>query len=191
MKYTYKITRAVAGALLLLWVSSASAGDLNESIAGMKWGDPLSDLSRFKQVLSRGDVALYVDTQGTYTIAKVKASDVIFGFYKDRFFSVFLKVGSPEIFAELRRSLTTKLGQPNTTMTMKNEQKIYNWKSGKVKVKLKHYIAKGDMKLAFYYTPLSRQLNEAEMEKISDPRAYRLFPVSPGVRPRGIPIMDF
>ena len=177
--------------VLLLGVSVAGAGDMNQGIAGLKWGDPVSDLGRFRQVLSKGDVELYMDTAGTYTIAGVQAANVVFGFYRDRLFGVFVKVASPEVFADLRRSLTARMGQPETTMTMKNEQKIYKWKSGKVKIKLKRYAKTGEMKLAFYYKPLSRQLNEAQMEQMSDPRALRLFPIDPDVRPRAIPILDF
>jgi len=177
--------------LLLLGTSAAWAGDLQEGIAGMKWGDPVVDLSRFKQVLSKGDVNLYVDTAGVYTLASVEATRAVFGFYQDQLFAVFLAIASPEIFADVRRALKAQLGDPRTTMTLKNPQKIYKWKRGKVRVKLKQYAATGEMKLAFYYTPLSSKLNQSQLEEMSDPSRFRLFPIDPGVRPHGIPILNF
>ena len=182
---------AVICAVLLLAPAAAMAGDLQQGIAGMKWGDPVMDLSRFKQVLSRGDVNLYVDTEGVYTIAKVEATRAVFGFYQDQLFAVFLAIASPEIFADVRRALKAQLGDPETTMTLKNPQKIYKWKRGKIRVKLKEYAATGEMKLAFYYTPLSRKLNQKQLEQVSDPERFRLFPITPHGRPRAIPVLNF
>ncbi len=186
-----KTVYAVICATLLLWASAVTAGDLQQGIAGMKWGDPVMNLSRFKQILSKGDVNLYVDTEGVYTLAGVEASRAVFGFYQDRLFAVFLAIASPEVFADVRRALKSQLGDPETTMTLKNPQKIYKWKRGKIRVKLKEYTATGEMKLAFYYTPLSRKLNKVQLEEMSDPSRFRLFPITPGVRPRAIPVLNF
>ncbi len=182
---------AIICTVLLLGTSAAAAGDLQLGIAGMKWGDPVVDLSRFKQILSKGDVNLYVDTEGVYTLAGVEATRAVFGFYQDRLFAVFLAIASPEVFADVRRALKAHLGDPETTMTLKNPQKIYKWKRGKIRVKLKEYAATGEMKLAFYYTPLSRQLNQAELEQMSDPERFRFLPITPHGRPRAIPVLNF
>ena len=186
-----KPVSAIICAVLLLGASAAAASDLQQGIAGMKWGDPVVNLSRFKQVLSKGDVNLYVDTEGVYTLASVEATRAVFGFYQDRLFAVFLAIASPEIFADVRRALKAQMGDPETTMTLKNPQKIYKWKRGKIRVKLKEYAATGEMKLAFYYTPLSRKLNKVQLEAMSDPSRLRLFPIDPNVRPHAIPILDF
>jgi hypothetical protein len=45
---------------------------------------------------------------------------------------------------------------------MKTRQTIHQWKHQKIKIKLKLYELDGRMKLAFYYTPLSNQVNEAQ-----------------------------
>ncbi len=182
---------AVICAVLLLGTSAATAGDLQQGIAGMKWGDPVMDLSRFKQVLSKGDVNLYVDTEGVYTLANVEATRALFGFYQDQLFAVFLAIASPEVFADVRRALKAQLGNPETTITLKNPKKVYKWKRGKVRVKLKEYTATGEMKLAFYYTPLSRKLNKAELEQMSDPQRVQFLPITPHGRPRAIPVLNF
>jgi hypothetical protein len=59
---------------------------------------------------------------------------------------------------------------------MKNEQQIFTWKEGNIKIKLKHYQQDGKMKLAFYYMPLSETVNEAQQEELQE-KTWTLFPI--------------
>jgi hypothetical protein len=43
---------------------------------------------------------------------------------------------------------------------------VYRWKDADVKIKLKMIEAKGQFKMAFYYSPLSLKLNEERLENI-------------------------
>jgi hypothetical protein len=45
---------------------------------------------------------------------------------------------------------------------MKSQQTIYRWKHQDIKIKLKLFEVESKMKLAFYFAPLSSQLNEVQ-----------------------------
>ena len=76
------------------------------------------------------------------------------------------------------------------SMTFKREQKIYNWKYHKIKIKLKHYLEEGHMKLAFYFTPVSNVVNEVQQEKFLDQR-FRFFPIEKDKKPNLAPLLQF
>ena len=94
------------------------------------------------------------------------------------------------VHSRFKGYLISKYGNPETSLTMKNEQRTYKWKYGKVKMKLKEPGKSGQMKLAIYYTPISRQVNEAQQETFYD-NSFRLFPVDKNRTPEMIPLLNF
>jgi hypothetical protein len=68
-------------------------------------------------------------------------------------------------------------GVPKITRTMPEEQTIHRWKHEKTKIKLKTYANSNNMKLAFYYIPLSRQVNESQQEAFHENFRRPRFPL--------------
>jgi hypothetical protein len=85
----------------------------------------------------------------------------------------------------LKGELTTQYGDPKTTQTIKNEQQIFTWKQGNIKIKLKRNRTDGKMKIAFYYLPLSESVNEAQQEELQE-KTWTLFPIEKGVKPENL-----
>lgn len=50
---------------------------------------------------------------------------------------------------------------------------------GNIKIKLKRHQRDGNMKLAFYYMPLSEIVNEAQQEELQE-KTWTLFPIDKG-----------
>jgi hypothetical protein len=46
------------------------------------------------------------------------------------------------------------------------------------------------MKLAFYYSPLSKEVNESRVEEFPD-KSYRFFPIEKGKKWERIPLLEF
>jgi hypothetical protein len=70
------------------------------------------------------------------------------------------------------------------------QQTTYQWKSKETKIKLKTYENRDSMKLALYYTPLSRQVNEAQQEAFAENFNNPLFPLDERRMQKAIDFMD-
>ena len=138
--------------------------DLQEGILGTNWGADISDLTGLSKVSQKGDVSYYKNPQKSYTVFGIDTANVIFGFFKDKFFAVYIAVDSIEVFDRTKNHLTQKLGSPLTILKTKNQQTIFSWKQTNTRIKLKLYEKDGKIKLAFYYTPLARKVNQAQRE---------------------------
>jgi hypothetical protein len=81
-------------------------------------------------------------------------------------------------------------GLPKIKRAMPAEQTTYQWKHKKIKIKLKTYENRNNMKLAFYYTPFSRQVNESQQETFQENFKRPRFPLDDQKRQDAIDLMD-
>jgi len=94
----------------------------------------------------------------------VDTANVIFGFFKDKFFAAYIAVESIEVFDRAKDHLTQELGSPKTILKTQNRQTIYSWRQADTRIKLKLNEKEGKMKLAFYYAPLAGKVNQVQRE---------------------------
>ena len=174
-------------ALVFLQMGSLGySADLKDGFLSLKWKTHAADLAGFSKIRDHGKVSYYINPDQVHVLNDVEVSDVIFGFYEHQFFSVYIRIDRIHVFGEIKNYLTTKYGNPSTTLEMRNELTTYRWKYKKTKVKLKYYEKSGYMKLAFYYTPLSGKVNEEALEQIQD-KSLRLFPIDKDRKPQSLP----
>ena len=152
--------------LVFIFISTGllHGADLQKGFLATDWGAHISELTGFKKVSQKGDVSYYEIPQKSYTIFGLETANVIFGFFKDKFFAAYIAVESIEVFERTKSHLTQKFGSPQTILNTQNRQTIYSWKQKDTRIKLKLYEKEGKMKLAFYYTPLARKVNQAQRE---------------------------
>ena len=151
---------------MLFWSFSsfADAADIQEGFLGVKWATSASELPEFNKLSGKDDVAYYENPTEIYSVFEVKDPTVVYGFYKNKFFATYIQVDTFNIFNRVKDYISEKFGDPKTILKMKSRQTIYRWKHQDIKIKLKHYETEHKMKLAFYYTPLSNQLNAAQQD---------------------------
>jgi hypothetical protein len=171
-------------------METPNAADLRNDFLGIKWGAKLDIQDGFQELETKANVTYYRNPKMVYTVEDFTVSDVIYGSHSNRFFAVYIQIESLEVFGKIRQHLSEKYGEPKISLTMKNEQRIYSWKYKKIKIKLKHYVRDGKMKLSFYYTPLSNQVNEIQQEQYLD-RRYRFFPIEKDKKPILAPLLEF
>jgi uncharacterized protein YcgL (UPF0745 family) len=149
--------------LILLAVGTAQAQDLEEGFLGLPWKTNLSTQEEFLKTGEKNEVSYYVNPKKVYVINNIKIPFVVYGAYIDKFFAVYMNIESIDVYSQMKRYITEKYGSPKMTMTLslQNDIKIFIWKNKDTKIKLKLNETSGDMKLAFYYTPLSSRVNEA------------------------------
>ena len=160
-----KIKRFVYGLVVMFIISGVLHGaDLQDSFLGINWGAQISELTGFSKVSQQGDVSYYGNPRKSYTVFGLDTANVIFGFYKDKFFAAYIGVDSIKTFSRAKDHLTQKFGSPVTILKTQNQQTIYRWNHENIKIKLKLSEKEGKMKLAFYYGPLAAEVNESQRE---------------------------
>jgi hypothetical protein len=159
-----RIKFVICGLAILFALTGVLQGaELNDSFLGVKWGTNISELPTFKKLSGKEDLAYYENPTKAYTVFEIENPSVVYGFYKDQFFATYIQVDTFKVFERVKAHISEKFGTPKTILRMKSQQTIYRWKHQNIKIKLKLFELEGKMKLAFYYTPLSDKLNEAQL----------------------------
>ena len=185
-----KLYRIIVSLLLVSGFGiPAAASDIQKGIHGMQWGSTISTHAELTKVHEVKHAAYYANSNMVYQSANQPVPGVFYGFYRDQFFAVFIKLRSPDQFAQLERQFTTRHGKPKTTYYPDSSQTVHRWKDADVKIKLKMKEAAGEYKLAIYYAPLSAKLNREQLENIP-PAAYDK--ASPGnAGGESAPLLDY
>ena len=166
---------------LFFFSGIAGAADIQDDFLGVKWTTNISELPDFKKLSGKDDVAYYENPTEIYTVFEVKNPSVIYGFYKGQFFATYIQVNTFTVFERVKEHISEKFGPPKTTLKMKARQTIHRWKHQGIKIKLKLFELEGKMKLAFYYTPLSNKVNEAQ-EGSFPTNTERVFTLDEGTK---------
>jgi len=178
-------------AVFLISTGSLYAADLKDGFFDTQWKTNLSQTVGFKKVGENLNVSYFINPKHVYTINDIKITDVVYGSHAEQFFAVYINIETIEVFAQLRRHMNRNYGLPRITQRMPAEQTTYQWKHQKTKIKLKIYENRNNMKMAFYYTPLSRQVNESQQEAFHENFRSPRFPLDDRRMQRAKNIMEF
>ena len=152
--------------IVLLSFGFPWAADLKDGFMGTRWQTDLSAAENFLKINEKGDLSYYVNPTVQYVINDIKISRVIYGAYQNKFFAVYIGVDTFDVFNNLKRYITEKYGKSKTKIRINPDRTVYSWKQGDTKIKLKLNEESGDMKLGFYYTPLSNKVNAVQEEAL-------------------------
>ena len=150
---------------IVLTGMTATAFDFTKGMHGMPWASNISQHDHLTKIHETDHAAYYVNSNMIYQVSNQPVPDVIYGFYQQQFFAVFIKLRSPDQFYQTKRRFSARLGQPKVTSNAATKESVYRWKDGESKIKLKMNDTTKAIKLAIYYTPLSNQVNQARMEQ--------------------------
>jgi hypothetical protein len=175
---------------ICLAISVAGAADLQTGFLGIQWASPAAHQKGLTRLYEKGNVIFYTQPNIVHTINEIPVPNVVYGFYEDHFFAVYINLDSEDVFGEFRNYLTSQYGNPNKSFSMKTGETVYKWKQGKVKIKLKTNEENYRMKLGFYYVPLSQKVNEEQMEK-NHSRSLQFFPIQKDEKPEVVPLLRF
>jgi len=176
--------------VFLFYPNPLYAANLQDGIFGLKWGSNLSKLSGFSELWSKSNVGFYIKPNEVRTINDFIVNEIIYGLYSDQFFAVYIKIDTVEVFDDFRRYMKSKYGIPEKTMSLKDDLTVYRWKYKDIKIKLKLNQKNNQMKLAFYYTPLSNKVNEAQQGKFQK-ESFKFFPIDKNKTPEMFPLLQF
>lgn len=173
----------------ILFFGNLSAAEIQEGFMGYKWGENVSQYEGLTRMYTKGDITYYSNPGESYTLDDMAIHDVIFGFYKESLFAVYVGIDSLEKYDEIQKHMQVNYGLPDHK-TVGKEHLTLKWKYQDIAIKLK--IDKGNekMKLAFYYTLLSRDLKKKQLNEI-DNTSFEFFPIEKEKRPENFKLLRF
>ena len=177
MKFLKSLAIIAIMLTLSTWPQTGAALELKDGFFDIPWGAYLNKLEGLEPLAQNSEISYYVKPDRVYRINEIEVANVVYGFYADRFFAVYISVDGIDVFAQLRKYITRKYGDPRIKMETRPQQTVYTWKHELVKIKMKHRELEGDMKLGFYYTPLTGKANRAQAEAFEEPPKTR-YPLS-------------
>ena len=175
--------------LAFLLGTDASASDIQKGISQYKWGDSASRYTGLSKLGEKGEVSYYSKPGEKYTIGNVSIDKVIYGFYRDQLFGVYLNIESIEVYDKLLSHMKSLYGLP-TTKARADNLFVSKWKQKDVTIKLKLHEPVQKMKLAFYYKPLSSELNAKQWEEL-DTSSFRFVPIEKDKKPEKFILFEF
>ncbi|MGD9181412.1 MAG: hypothetical protein PVG15_08060, partial [Desulfobacterales bacterium] len=167
--------------VFLTGAATLPAADLKDGFFDLAWKTDLSQTDGFRKISENLNVSYFINPKRAYKIADVKIMDVLYGSFVNQFFAVYINIEAIDVFTQLRRHINQKYGPPKRkiiNMAQPDQQTIYQWKYEKTKIKLKIYRNRENMKMAFYYTPLSVQVNEDQQEAFQETNRRPIFPLN-------------
>ena len=185
----YQIAVLIVSLTLFLGQTSVAA-NLQDGFMNYKWGESISIYPGLTKLKSKRDVTYYSHPGESYIIDDISVDNVVFGFFKESLFAVYIRIDTLEKFDEIRQHLKIKYGLPGTKVSAKDYVDTLTWKYQDVTIKLKTDQIEGKMKLSFYYRPLSRALNVKELQEVSE-TSFKFFPVDKTKKPDGFKLLEF
>ncbi len=152
--------------LLVFRLSALHAADIKTGVHGMDWASPITDHDHLTRVRVAGPASYYVDRNMTYQTANQPVPGVVYGYFQDRFFAVYIKLRSQDQAYYLQKHFRTAYGPAKVSKGHAGDQTIYRWKNDDLKIKLKVNENTAEIKLGIYYRPLSSQLNQMRVEEL-------------------------
>lgn len=137
---------------------SSPAASEPDGFRGIKWGVQASSVAGLNQIAGDSNVLLYEKSDDQLQMGEVKLEQVIYGFYKDRFYMAmvyFPVVG----FKRIEEMMTRQFGQPSKP---DNTPSKLIWDSDNVSVLLTRGDSSDQGRLVYLYKPI--QL-EVELKK--------------------------
>ena len=186
---TNKIITIIMVSLVLLLGTNAGASDLQKGVLQYKWSDSASRYNGLSKLGDKEEVSYYSKPGEIYTIGDVSVERVVYGFYKDQLFGVYLNIDSIEVYDKLLFHMKSQYGLPAYKTTSDNLL-VYKWKQQDVTIKLKMNKSARKMKLAFYYRPLSSKLNSKLWEEL-DTTSFRFVPIEKDKKPEKLILFKF
>jgi hypothetical protein len=156
----------MVAAVLGMLFAPLQAAELDSGFMGTQWATPAEDLKGFTRVGGSEKLAYYANPHQTYTFFGTEVpNDVVYGFYDDKFFAVYVNIEGIDIFSQIKSYIQHKYGVPSkTSRETRGDLTTYAWKFQQTEIKFKHHETSGKMKISFYYLPIASQVN-AEMKQ--------------------------
>ena len=156
-----KVVFAAAGVVLLvflsamLYVYSSATPREPEDFRGLKWGSGIARAQGMKLLAEDGDLKFYQKDNDSMKMEDVPLDKIVYGFYKDRFYSVMVYYNAQNNFEKLRKTFTSWYGDP--TQPEQNSGK-YFWNGESINLLLSYETASQSGRISYFFKPLQTEV---------------------------------
>jgi hypothetical protein len=156
-KRVFKLGAIVVVVAVLMITYLVFSGTQKEpaDFRGIKWGSNIRDLSEMKLLAEEGALKFYEKTNDRQKIGEAYVDKIVYGFHKDRFYTVMIYYTSPENFARIRDSLSSALGSPS--QANESEKKLF-WNGEQVNVLLNFDDAAKSGRITYLFKPIQLEV---------------------------------
>lgn len=161
LSHQKKLALAVCGVLLLsalsvlFYVYSSATPREPEDFGGLKWGSSLRQAAGMKLIAEDGDLKFYEKENDSLKMDDAKLSKIVYGSYKDRFYSVMVYYDSRTNFDKLRKHLSSSYGEPTQP---EQSQGKYFWNGESVNMLLVYDEASQSGRISCFFKPLQTEV---------------------------------
>ena len=166
--------------------------DLQSGFGGIAWGAPMEQVGDCEKVAQTADILYCGRRKQAHTVLGEAVERVTYGFYKDNFFAVFIRIENDSLYSQVQSRLTARLGPPERQLDAQGSVARMIWLDGKVQTELMDDHDEQGFKLAFYYLPIAESLLSGPGTIFPARRPVRkLFPIKKGDMPDAVRILEF
>ena len=120
-----KVTGMLLAVVLsvIAYVYMTGSENTPQGFRGIRWGENIQELSGLTPLAQNGDLKFYVRADDRMKLGDVALEKLVYGFYKDRFYSAMMYFDSQADFSRVKDSLSHQYGQP--FQAAPSEKKLY------------------------------------------------------------------
>ncbi len=146
---------AAAAVLALTYLVLSDSRKEPADFRGIKWGSNIANLPDMKLLAEDGALKFYEKTNEQKKVGEVKVEQIVYGFHKDRFFTVMIYYSSPADFARIRDTLSSAFGNP--TQANEAEKKLF-WNGEQVNLLLNFDDAANAGRIIYLFKPIQLEV---------------------------------
>lgn len=155
--------------IITIMTGAVQAGDLENGFGNIAWATPLEAVENCQKVEDREDIHYCLPRNQVHTLFGESIPEVLYGFYQEAFYSVFIRIEDDKAYMETKGRLIARLGTPETSLNKDGIVSTLRWTDGKARVQLYNDHSKEGFQLVFYYIPIA----EKAFSKKKIPFPYR------------------
>ena len=157
MKKTMQAIRLFSITLVFfpIMVGSGIADDFQTGFGGIDWTTAIDQVRDCEEVESREGIRYCLRREQAHVLLGEQVPAVLYGFYQDAFFAVFIKIEDDDAYGITKTRLMDRLGTPETSLDKEGVTSTLRWTEGKVRVVLSNDRSKEGFRLAYYHAPVA------------------------------------
>jgi hypothetical protein len=150
-------------ALFFFPLSSFSFQNEPDAFRGIKWESSVKGLRGMKLVENdHKDTKFYIRKVDKLIIGKAGLKSIAYGFYKDRFYFVYIRFNSDTNFSSIKEALFEQYGPGIQSDKSKEE---YIWAGKDVNISLQYNEVSQRGKVYYFFKPISEEEERDKKEK--------------------------
>ncbi len=128
---------------------------------GMDWAINVKELSGMRLISAEGDMKFYEKHGDNLNIGNARASKIVYGFYKDSFYSLFIYYDGIINFSKLKNIYVERYGEafhPNEYINR------YSWSGNNLDILLTYDDILKNGRIVYFYRPIMDKIEHDEKE---------------------------